>query len=68
MFLMVLKVTYLQPISTPRGLRINATELSEVFIYDIRNSEKNITNDIFREHFWYQSPAFLAEDLLKVQS
>ena len=68
MFLMVLKVTYLQPISTPRGSRINVTELSEVFIDDIRNSEKNMTNDIFREHFWYQSPAFLAEDLLKAQS
>ena len=51
MFLMVLKVIYLQPISTPRGSRINMTELSEFFIDDIRNSEKNITNDIFREHF-----------------
>ena len=51
MFLMVLKVTYLQPISTPRGSRINVTELSEFFIYDIRNSEKNITNDILRENF-----------------
>ena len=48
---MVLKVTYLQPISAPRGSRINVIELSEVFICDIRNSEKNITNDIFREHF-----------------
>ena len=51
MFLMVLKVTYLQPISAPRGSRINVIELSEFFICDIRNSEKNITNDIFREHF-----------------
>ena len=68
MFLMVLKVTYLQPISTPRGSRINVTELSEFFIYDIRNSEKNITNDILRENFWYKSPAFLAEDLIKAQS
>ena len=51
MFLMVLKATYLQTISTPRGSRINVTGLSEFFIYDIRNSERNITNDIFREYF-----------------
>ena len=37
---MVLKVIYLQPISTPRGSRINMTELSEFFVDDIRNSEK----------------------------
>ena len=32
---------------------------------EIRNGEKNINDEIFKEHFRYQNPYFLAKDLLK---
>ena len=30
--------------------------------------KKNINNEVFREYFGYQSPSFLAEDLLKANN
>ena len=70
MFLIVLKVIFPiefenKPYSTPRGSKINMSELYEIFIDEIKNNERNISNEVFREYFGCQSPSFLVEDLLK---
>ena len=37
--------------------------MSEEFLNEIKNEEKNINEQIFREYFNYQSPPFLVKDL-----
>ena len=49
--------------STPRGSKINASELSGIFIDDIKNSAKTLT--MKRLENILDSPSFLVEDLLK---
>ena len=38
----------------------------KIFLDEIRNEEKYINNEIFREYFGYQNLSFLAKDLIKV--
>ena len=51
--------------STPRGSKINISELTEILIDEIRNNEKNISNGVF---VWISNPSLLAEDLLKANN
>ena len=49
--------------STPRGWQINASELSRIFIDDIKNSAKILTMKYLENIL--DSPSFLVKDLLK---
>ena len=39
---------------------------NEKLVEEIRNEEENINCEMFKEFFEYQSPSFLAKDLLKL--
>ena len=44
-------------------VEISPFKLNENFVHEIRNDERNITSEMFREYFGYQNPSFSGKDL-----
>ena len=52
-----------EPSKAKTKLKKYLLELHKEFINEIKNDEKKINEQIFKEYFFYHTPLFLAKDL-----